>query len=285
MKNPASKNPATRMPAFWTDDAGALPTLGGGTAKGQIDAMYTYLSLGRTMPLPAGLQVDGKGFELVVGDTPLIHRTFMAEVGSRAILVGYPESVSVAFDANVVRLAKAWRGRFFDAKGMWEGRGGSLLGPAGTDIIDLPPGPAFAVLSDANAPWPKPKDQWDRNLGGRFKGYRLDKDDRPILQYELAGIRISEQTLPVLKPGGSDLIRRFELKSDSPTSGLTFLAASGMEILEKSPGVWQVDGKLTLTFKGEGLKPTTREVGGQRELLVPISFNNGSSGFDVEMSW
>lgn len=286
MKIPASKNPATRMPAFWTDDASlAFRKLGGGTVQGQIDAIYTYLSLGRTMPLPAGLQVDGKGFELVVGDTPLIHRTFMAEVGPRAILTGYPESLNIAFDANVVRLAKAWRGRFFNAGGMWDGRGGSLLGPLGTDIIDLPPGPAFAVVSSPNMAWPMPKDRWDRNLGGKFRGYRLDKDERPTFQYELSGVRISEQPIPVLKPGGAELVRRFELKTDAAVADLQFLAGEGKEISEKSPGVWQIDGKLTLKFKGDGLKPAVREIGGHKELLVPVSFNNGSAGFDVEMSW
>ncbi len=37
------------------------------------------------------------------------------DVGSRSILVGFPERVHVAFDANDIRLAKAWHGRFFDA--------------------------------------------------------------------------------------------------------------------------------------------------------------------------
>lgn len=285
LHNPASKNPSTRMPGYWTDNAVAFPNLSGGTVDGQIDSIYTYLSLGRTMPLPTGLIPDSRGFELVVGDTPIIHRTFMAEVGSRAILVGYPESVSIAFDANVVRLAKAWRGRFFDAGGMWDGRGGSLLGPLGTDIINLPPGPSFAVLENDAAPWPMPKDPFDRNLGGEFRGYRLDEQDRPTFFYNLAGVHIAEKPLPSLRPGGAQLVRHFELKADGTPKNLFYQAAAGKTIEAVSPGVWRVDGTITLTIKLCTVDAKIRSVDGRQQLLLPVSFKDNSTALDVEMSW
>ena len=78
--------------------------------------------------------------ELIPSDEPIVHRTFMAEVGSRSILVGFPEMVHVAFDANNVRMAKAWRGRFFDAKGQWEGRGRATPRAAGHGRDQVPAG-------------------------------------------------------------------------------------------------------------------------------------------------
>ena len=127
MDNPPAVVPGTRMPQFWVNHEATFKEIAGGTEDGQLGAMWSYLSMGESMALPIGLNPGG--MELVPGDVPLIHRTFMAGVGPRAILVGFPESVHVVFDANGVKLAKAWRGKFFDASGMWEGRGGKWMGP------------------------------------------------------------------------------------------------------------------------------------------------------------
>ena len=212
LADPAHVNPGTRMPAFWANGDVAFKNLAGGTMDSQIAAIWSYLSLGPSMALPAGLNPSG-GHELVPTDEPIVHRTFLSGAGNRSIAVGYPEMIHVAFDADVVRLAMAWKGRFFDAKGMWEGRGGQHLGPLGTDVIDLPPGPSFAVLGSANAEWPLPKPtyhaQVERNLGGHFKGYVLDKQERPTFEYILNEVTIQEQPLPVLKAGGAELQRKF----------------------------------------------------------------------------
>lgn len=282
LHNPAGKNPETRMPAFWADGSVTFKDVAGGTEQGQIDAIYSYLSLGETMPLPAGLQPDQRGYELIVGDRPLVHRTFMAGVGTRAALVGYPENVHVAFDANAVRLARLWRGRFFDARGMWDGRGGAALQPLGIDVIDLPPGPAFAVLPDAKSPWPRPKDSRERDSGGHFAGYRLDREGRPVFMYDIDDARVEEQPLPVLRPGGSSLIRRFTVRTTRDIPGLYFLAASGGQIDQKSAGEWVVDDRLTIRSDQQLV---VNESDGKRHLLLPVSFKNGMATFDVEMSW
>jgi len=291
LDNPPSLVLGTRMPQFWPGHEAPLKNLAQGTEEGQINAIWSYLSLGPSMALPAGL-IPTAGYELIPADVPIVHRTFMAGVGPRAVLVGFPEMVHVAFDANGVRLAKAWRGRFFDAKGMWEGRGGNWLGPLGADVIDMPPGPAFAILEHADAPWPKVPgpvvDDKNRNIGGHFKGYVLDKEERPTFHYILDQIvDIHEQPLPVLKPTKAELDRKFELAAKGPVAGLYFIAASGHKIEPKSPGVWVVDdGRLIVTLSpADKLKPLVRDSDGQRQLLVPIQFTNGAASVDVEMSW
>jgi mono/diheme cytochrome c family protein len=283
--NPPAVNPGTRMPAFWADGQVAFKNLADGTMDGQIDAIWSYLSMGDAMALPAGLQPSG-GIELIPTDTPIVHRTMMAGAGNRSVLVGFPESVHVAFDADIVRLAKAWKGRFFDAKGFWEQRGGQHLSPLGHDIIDLPPGPAIAILPTAADAWPVPKAKDDRNLGGRFKGYALDKDERPIFHYILNDtIDIHEQPLPTLRSSGPQLVRRFQVESPQPVGRLFFLAGQGKKIDIKSPTDYLVDGKLTIHMMdqaGVG-QPTVRESNGYMQLLVPIT--GKTAAFGVEMSW
>jgi mono/diheme cytochrome c family protein len=290
--DPAHINPGTRMPAFWTNGDVAFKNIAGGTMDGQIAALWSYLSLGRSMALPAGLNPSG-GDELVPTDEPIVHRTFFAGAGNRSIAVGFPEMVHVVFDADVVRMAKAWKGRFFDAKGMWEGRGGNHLGPLGTDVIDFPAGPSFAVLATNDAAWPevkpsKEKYQTDRNVGGKFKGYVLNKQEQPTFHYILDGVDIDEQPLPVLKAGGANLLRVFQLSSKQAVKGLHFLAGEGKQIEEKSPGEWIVDGKMTIRLipgaAGIG-QPAIRTAGDEKQLLIPVSFTNASATFTVEMSW
>jgi mono/diheme cytochrome c family protein len=283
--NPPSKNPATRMPAFWADGQVAFKNLADGTMDGQIDAIWQYLSMGDAMALPAGLQ-PSQGIELSPTDTPIVHRTMMAGAGNRSILVGFPESVHVAFDADVVRLAKAWKGRFFDARGWWDQRGGQHLSPLGHDIINLPPGPSLAILANPTDPWPVPKGRDDRNLGGRFKGYALDKEDRPIFHYVLAdSIDIQEQPLPLLRSSGPQLVRSFHVSTGKPDEKLYFLAAQGEKIEAKSPGEYIVDEKITVKFNnatGVG-QPIVRDSNNQKQLLLPIT--GATSAFSVEMSW
>lgn len=293
MDNPPALKAATRMPQFWTghEPPVNVKDLGGGTEDGQQAALWDYLSMGQSMMLPVGLLPGG--FELVPTDSPIVHRTFMAGVGPRAILVGFPEGVHVAFDANGVKLAEVWRGKFFDAGGMWEGRGGRWNPPLGHDILPMPEGPAFAVLEHADSPWPElemgRKDEKFRNVGGHFKGYVLDKDERPTFHYVLNDtIDIHEQPVPVFKTAQANLDRKFEVTSKDRVKGLYFLASEGKKIEPKSPGVWAIDGgkvTVTLTAKDAKLDPVIRDSNGQKQLLVPIEFTNGAVSFDEEIAW
>jgi mono/diheme cytochrome c family protein len=275
---PNSKNRGTRMPAFWYEGQVAYKDIAGGTADGQIDAIWTYLSLGKSMGLPAGLKPGDAGFELVPAGEPIVHRTFMKDVGTRAILVGSPDGLHVAFDANAVRLAKAWHGKFFDAANSRKDRGGTFGDiPQGASAINLPPGPSFAALAGPNGAWPSPP-PGERNVGGAFKGYRTDKTGQPTFVYRVNEVEVRETPVPVLREGGAVLVRKFEFSG--PTTGLTFLAAVGNRIDSAgSDGVWNVDDKLIIRIDPK-LKPTVRDSGGVKQLLVPAA-----GPFEVEMSW
>lgn len=285
--DPAKVNPGTRMPGFWTNGDVFYKHLAGGTVDGQVSAIWAYMSLGNSMPLPSGVRPQGAGLELIPIDEPIVHRTFMAELGPRAIAVGFPDNLHVAFDANQVRLAKAWKGRFFDAKGMWEGRGGAAFGPLGRDVVNMPAGPAVAALAAPDAPWPIARDRRQRDIGGEFKGYRLDSQRQPVFMYQLGKVRVEEQPLPVLREGGVVLVRKFRVTGRPPAAGrLYLLAAAGANVQEQSPGVWRVDDKLAVRVAAPaGARPALRRHGVARQLLVPIDVGDGAAEFEVEMAW
>ena len=110
-----------------------------------------------------------KFIPLVPTDEAIIYRNFIEGAGTRAIGVGYPEKVNLAFDANDLRLALIWQGGFIDAAKHWTDRGDGFEGPLGDDVLSLPVGASFAVLGKTDAPWPtgNPKD-----AGYKFLGYR-----------------------------------------------------------------------------------------------------------------
>ena len=285
LRDPAAIRAGTRMPSFWPEGVVNFQHLGGGSMDGQIDAIWSALSLGTSMPAPEGANI-GSELVLVPDERPIVFRTFMIDVGPRSIAIGYPENVHVAFDANNIRLAKVWRGGFFDAKGTWQGRAGQFFGPYGTDVLDLPPGPAFADLDDIDSPWPI-AGRNDRNVGGRFLGYRLDDEDRPVLRYRLHDLLIEEAPTPLRSGGGTNLIRRFQLSAGSDPRPLYLLLAEGEEIVSASERSWSVDGRLDVSIASEAdLAPFVRESQGVRQLLQRIDLAPGETlQLDVTLSW
>ena len=279
-------SPGTRMPDFWAGGNVIHPDIADGTMEGQIDAIYTYVSLGASMPAPDGMDI-GSSMVLTPIDEPMIFRTFMTDVGPRAIIVGYPELVHLAFDANVMRLAKVWRGGFYDAQGTWSGRAGRFLSPYGDEVINMPPGPALAFLESADDPWPTVT-MTDRNTGGRFKGYRLDDQRRPIFMYRLGGVTIEERFIPVVRPGGADLTRSFSLEAGQVARGsLYLLLGEGESIEHNRDGSWTVDGGIRIRLSsGTSATPIVRSSQGVQQLLLPIGITSGQSiSIEVEISW
>src|SRR5439155_565989 len=83
-------------------------------ADDQADAVWTYLSLGPTLPLPEVLEPP-RGLVLTVTDRPVLLRSFMPEAGSRAVAVGYPGGVAAVFDPAPCLMAYAWSVPCLDA--------------------------------------------------------------------------------------------------------------------------------------------------------------------------
>ena len=140
----------------------------------------------------------------------------------------------VAFDANGVRWPRRGAANSLTPAACGNGRGGNWLGPLGTDIIEMPPGPAFAALIPVFPLWPElemgRRDEKYRNVGGHFKGYVLDKDERPTFHYILNDVDIHEQPLPVLKTAAV-LDRKFTSDKEA-ANGLYFLAAKARDRAE-----------------------------------------------------
>ncbi|TDJ67337.1 MAG: hypothetical protein E2O39_14970 [Planctomycetota bacterium] len=285
--DPGALNMNTRMPEFWVDGKSPVSDVLDGDPVRQIDAMWSYLSLRDAMPLPEGLVVPESAYELEVGERPILCGVFMRGVSPRTLAVGLPERTHYAFDVQNSRLALAWRGRFFNARGTWEGRAGKLERPPG-EVVELPPGPPFAILG-ADEAWPQ---HTDAELRYRVRGRRLDSAGLPTFRYALGDVEIEETPRAALVPGGSLLVRRFVVRAARPVPGLTLRAFVGSEGREQLSGVYEFAGGVSCDIEAVGpgaVSSRLRATGGQSELIADIALEQVDDGFqavfEVNVRW
>ncbi len=151
MEQAQRMQPGTRMPTVFFDGASTATNVLGGKADPQAEAIWAYLSLGPTLPLPEGVGTP-KGLVLVAQDRPVILRTFMPDAGTKSIAVGFPGGVNTVFDATQCRLAYAWTGSFLDVSPVWNNRGGAPAKLLGPKFWTAPPGFPWAVTDDDRPP-------------------------------------------------------------------------------------------------------------------------------------
>lgn len=286
LDNPQNVNKQTRMPAFWPGGTVSLKDVAGGTVKGQQQAIWNYLSLGAAMPLPDGIRDEG-GKLLNPVEDPIVLRTFVLDASPRGIAVGFRERTHFIFDANQVRMARMWRGDFFDPTGSWSGRNMKFFGPAGADVVELPAGPAVAALEKADAAWPRPADKNARDTGGHFKGYYLTAEREPVFKYELSGVMIEEYAHPVLVPGGSRMAREFSFKGKPSSGDLYVLAAEAEKVEPSGKNSWTAvmsDQQVTITIESK-TPPVVSEENGKQLLKVPVQFSRKKAKVKVTLQW
>lgn len=251
MTNPPAMRPGTRMLNAFGSGRSPIVDVYDGDPEQQIEAIWQYLSLGDSMPLPAGLVTDRSSYELMPIEQPVYFGTFYRGASARVMAVGFPERVSAAFDMHNVRLHEVWRGDFMNAKGTWDGRAGQLEGAGGTDVLAMPDGPAVAVGADPEA-WPEGGKQAMQMIG-----HDRNELGHPTFRYRLrtSGVEVAESLTPVLAAGGAGLVRRFELRAPRPVP-----------------------------------RTMIRVHDGAKEVVIPVAWTTGRDGaaefvVDVEMKW
>ena len=262
--NPAHFRPGTRMPSFWPNGKAVSPIFGRNTER-QIDSIWVYLNEFKQTRLPEGLEKKG-GFELKPDKRPIVFRTFMEDVGTHAIAIGYPAGIHAAFDSEQVRWALMWRGKFLDAESTWDDRFTPLTPPLGKNVVTLGSGPAVAILKNLKQPWPKD--------GLQMQGYRLTKGGTPILLYSHGTTTITDS----LTPRGKGMRRQMEFTGTK--SDLWVRLATAKVFLNDKPGIWSTDSKLSI------IAPTAqfRRIGEISELIAPVKFDESGKA-TIEMEW
>jgi len=285
--NPQQFRPGTRMPASWPEGKTFYPDVLDGTAAGQIEAVWRYLAAAKPRP-PIG--ASSHPIELVPTDSPIIYRNFIEGAGPRAIGVGYPEKVHVAWDAEHMRLALVWRGAFIDAGKHWTGRGQGFQTPLGDAVFSPDVASAIAVLASPGAAWPVAKpDQpaGERRDGPRFRGYSLDAQGRPTFNWSIDGMRIGEKIEPIVE-GGKAIVRRTIRLAGRPAAGEVFFRVAVASKVDEGDSGWlRIDDTWRGRVSGTGVGPAVSQTGdGRTEIRRPIVWGTGNTAeFVEELSW
>lgn len=210
-----------------------------------------------------------------------IYRNFIQDAGPRAIGVGYPGAINLAWDAANMRPALLWRGPFIDAARHWQGRGQGFQPPANPNYLKLHDGTPFAILDSPNDAWPTDNDRpSDKLRTGAyvFRGYSLDQNDWPTFRYTFGDIAITDHFQPV-NPGNlpldqtatSTIERTVTLDGTFP---VIYNRAAVGQIEQLSPTSFQVDDthRIDLQNASQGsVKAILRPADGNRQELVIAS--------------
>ncbi len=277
MLKPSKFRRGTRMPESWPGGKSFFPDILEGDTNKQIDAIWEFLADGKKAAKPKGL-IRSK-MELKAVDAPKMYRNFIEGAGARAIGVGYPEQVNLAFDAENCRLALIWQENFIDASRHWTGRGIGFEAPLGEKVLSLPDSIVFAKSLDG--------DVWPSDLSKhkpQFKGYRFDADRRPIFKYQLDDLTFEDQPVPKIDDERPLLNRKIKISSTKTTT-IHYLVAKNLAdnsekiALEGNKAV--VDGGLKLSFSG----PVALSINKRGELIATITLTNGEAEIEQNYDW
>ena len=274
------------MPTSFPNGVSVNKEIYHGSTEKQITAIWSYLSDNERAGIPDGVLQNV--IELKPESTPVIYRNFIAGLSPRGIAVGYPEQTHLAWDVERFCLAKIWHGRFMDAGMHWEGRGPGFQSPLGDHIMTVEQSYPLALLKSATDTWPK---QNASELGYRFLGYNLDKENRPTFRYSFKNILIEDFPKPVGGVAGKtdgSFVRT--IKISPKTSGqqttdenLFFRVMIANQIKPATDGWILVDDKLRIRVSG--LETTIRDNDGHKELLVPLRSLKLPFSFTEEIVW
>jgi cytochrome c553 len=286
MLNPTKYRAGTRMPTSFPDGTTPLTKILDGKADTQIEAIWVYLSDGKSATAPIGMSKSS--IPLMPTTEAIIYRNFIQGAGTRAIGVGYPEKANLAFDANDIRLAMIWQGAFIDARRHWTGRGEGFEPPMGDNVLKLPDGATFATLSQPDEPWPtgNPKQQGYQSAkeqGYKFLGYRLSDDERPTFLYSYKNVRIEDFPNAVETKGHPSIVRTYTLTADNNSEKLYLRAAVGDKIQADKDGWYRInDWRMRIVSDAT---PEIRRVGNKMELVVPVQFKGKTAKIVQEYQW
>lgn len=185
-----------------------------------------------------------------------IYRNFISGTSPRAIGIGFPNELNIAYSAENVGVELFWAGKFMDGGHHWTDRGAGNEPPAGTSVVKLSDGQA--IVQDG-----APSGNLVRYVaakGGKdfvfsavpvsaeFRGYDLDMAGNPTFRTAGEGFAMTDAWAPDAAASKPTLIRTIKVTGDK---AVTVVLARGTTISGPSDGVTEVGtGLLIRTQSG-----------------------------------
>jgi putative heme-binding domain-containing protein len=278
MRNPQQLSMNTIMPSYWPGGRAIRRDILEGDRDQQIEALWQYLLDGRQARQPRGLIIEP--IELLATDEAVMLRRSYPGVGKRGIGVGYPHQVNIVYDAEQLRLAMIWQGKFADPGGVWRSQGHGTVRPLSRNVIRFAPGPD---LDDAKSPWVVDEGRPPQH---RFKGYSLDQQRRPIFRYEFDEFTVTDYFVDAVDPKSQQpLLRRtLTLQSKKSDRHVSFRAADSEEIARGDDGTFRIGKTLRVRIVSDQNGQVVDTESG-KQLHVPLGTTESSSTLILEYLW
>ncbi|MEO0414039.1 MAG: PA14 domain-containing protein [Verrucomicrobiota bacterium] len=221
-------------------------------------------------------------------DEAIVHRSFLPGSRARGIAIGYPGSVHVLWDAELMNMVRVWRGDFIDTAGHWNGRGCSTA-TKGQDNIEVNSGFPLQQLANGDETWlernegkikyerdkAEPKNEISFDLHHpdyQFKGYRLGEKRYPTFNYQYQDLSVTDTFQPVMIDGVQSIERHVHI-TGQPKENTYFRVASaeahgGMNVKVEGAEITRRDGK------GRDGKPDmVAKITGDTQLKITYSWD------------
>ena len=177
-----------------------------------------------------------------------IYRNFIDRVTPRAIGIGFPNGLNIAYSADNLAAELFWNGKFMDGGHHWTDRGAGNEPPAGANVIKLSDGQGILLEGVAGdvVRYVREKDdkEWKFsavNVAAEFKGYDLDKAGNPTFRSAGEGFAVSDAWLPEEVSGKATLTRTLKVTG---AKAVTIVLARDLAISGPTDGVAEIAGGL-----------------------------------------
>ena len=177
-----------------------------------------------------------------------IYRNFIDKITPRAIGIGFPNGLNIAYSADNLAAELFWNGKFMDGGHHWTDRGAGNEPPAGTNVIKLSDGQGVLLEGVAGDVVryvrEKEEKEWKFSaikVAAEFKGYDLDKAGNPTFRSAGQGFALTDTWLPEEHSGKASLTRTLKVTGDKT---VTIVLARDLAVSGPSDGVSEIAGGL-----------------------------------------
>jgi len=183
-----------------------------------------------------------------------IYRNFIDKTTPRAIGIGFPNGLNIAYSADNVAAELFWSGKFMDGGHHWTDRGAGNEPPAGTNTVKLSDGPGVLLEGTAGEVirYGREKDgkEWrffPVKTAAEFKGYDLDKAGNPTFRSEGEGFALSDAWLPEETSGKASLTRTLKVTG---SKAVTVVLSRDLAVSGPVDGVAELAGGILVRAQG-----------------------------------
>jgi hypothetical protein len=177
-----------------------------------------------------------------------IYRNFIDNISPRAIGIGFPNGLNLAYSADNLAAELVWNGKFMDGGHHWTDRGAGNEPPAGTNVIKLSSGQGVLLEGVAGDVVRFVREQQGKEwifspvkVAAEFKGYDLDKAGNPTFRSAGEGFALTDTWLPEEHSGKASLTRSLKVTGDK---AVTIVLARDLAVSGPSDGVSEIAGGL-----------------------------------------